>query len=75
MSSTTNTRRWIEIASVLFIAAMKFVFMDWLKTAWQFVLAVIVVCVCYILGRKNVDQSIPIKWGFRWDNFKVVGEV
>ncbi len=70
--SISNKRRIAEISAVLFTAAGKFIFMDFLNLRFLFIITAIILWFVYIIYRGKSNPGIMKYWGFRTDNFKTV---
>jgi len=67
--SISNKTRLFEISAVIFTAAGKFVFMDWLDLRTAFIIVAIIFWSGYIIYRNKKKPGIKKYWGFRTDNF------
>jgi uncharacterized protein len=70
--SISNKRRILEISAVVLTAIGKFLFMDYLRWRFPFVLVAIIAWVGYIIYRDRANAGVIRYWGFRTDNFKTV---
>jgi uncharacterized protein len=60
------------MSAVIFTAAGKFVFMDYLNWRFAFAATAIVAWSIYIIYRYKTETNILKYWGFRTDNFTLV---
>jgi hypothetical protein len=70
--SISNKTRIFEIIAVIITAGGKFIFMDFLKLRFPFIVTVTVFWICYVLYRRNKNPDVINYWGFRTDNFMKV---
>ena len=68
----SNKARNLEIFAVILTALGKFIFMDYLKWRFPFIVTAIVFWLCYIIYRSKTQSGITKYWGFRTDNFNKV---